>query len=55
MWLFSRAGVGDPQAFALSVLFVALGVVGNLPGALLYVKSGLDPARAATGDQAVRG
>ena len=55
VWLFSRAGVGDPQAFALSVLFVALGVVGNLPGALLYVKSGLDPARAATGDQAVRG
>ncbi len=54
VWLL-RAGVGAPQAFALSVLFVALGVVGNLPGALLYVKSGLDPARAASGDQAVRG
>jgi hypothetical protein len=29
--------VSTPSAFALSVLFVALGVVGNLPGAVLYV------------------
>jgi hypothetical protein len=28
-------------AFALSVLFVALGVVGNLPGGLLYASGGL--------------
>ena len=29
---FGPAGVAEPAAFALSVLFVALGVVGNLPG-----------------------
>jgi glycosyltransferase 2 family protein len=36
VWFFGRAGVGAPVAFALSILFVALGVVGNLPGGLLY-------------------
>jgi uncharacterized protein (TIRG00374 family) len=36
VWFFGRAGVAAPPAFALSVLFVALGIVGNLPGALLY-------------------
>lgn len=36
VWFFGRAGVPDAQAFALSVLFLALGVVGNLPGGLLY-------------------
>ncbi len=36
VWFFGRAGVPEPQAFALSVLFVALGIVGNLPGGLLY-------------------
>lgn len=36
VWFFGRAGVAAPQAFALSVLFVALGVIGNLPGGLLY-------------------
>jgi uncharacterized protein (TIRG00374 family) len=41
VWLFARAGVGAAEAFALSVLFVALGVVGNLPGALLYLTGGL--------------
>ena len=35
-WAFGRAGVAEPHAFALSVLFVALGIVGNLPGAALY-------------------
>jgi glycosyltransferase 2 family protein len=35
-WLFGAAGVTAHDAFALSVLFVALGVVGNLPGAILY-------------------
>jgi glycosyltransferase 2 family protein len=34
--LFGRAGVAEGPAFALSVLFLALGVVGNLPGGLLY-------------------
>jgi uncharacterized protein (TIRG00374 family) len=36
VWFFGRAGVPDAQSFALSLLFVALGIVGNLPGGLLY-------------------
>jgi uncharacterized protein (TIRG00374 family) len=36
VWFFARAGVPPPFAFALSVLFVALGIVGNLPGGLLF-------------------
>jgi len=39
VWFFGRAGVASPAAFALSILFVALGVVGNLPGGLLYAFS----------------
>lgn len=35
-WAFGRVGVEYDAAFALSVLFVALGIVGNLPGGLLY-------------------
>jgi uncharacterized protein (TIRG00374 family) len=35
--LFGRAGVGAAAAFALSVLFLALGWVGNLPGGLLVM------------------
>ncbi len=52
VWLFARVGVGAAEAFALSVLFVALGVVGNLPGALLYLTGGLhgpSPRRSAAG------
>jgi uncharacterized protein (TIRG00374 family) len=37
VWFFSRAGVSEATSFALSVLFVALGIVGNLPGAILFV------------------
>lgn len=33
---FGQVGVPSAQAVALSILFVALGIVGNLPGALLY-------------------
>jgi uncharacterized protein (TIRG00374 family) len=47
MWLFSRAGVGGAEAFALSVLFVALGVVGNLPGVALYLTGGMHGNRQA--------
>jgi uncharacterized protein (TIRG00374 family) len=43
---FGTAGVPRPAAFALSILFVALGVVGNLPGGLLWTRSGLTPAAA---------
>jgi uncharacterized protein (TIRG00374 family) len=34
--LFVPAGVPEAQTFALSVLFLALGIVGSLPGGLLY-------------------
>ena len=37
VWFFTRAGVAPAAAFTLSVLFVALGIVGNVPGALLYL------------------
>ena len=36
VWFFGQVGVAAPEAFALSVLFVALGIVGNLPGGVLY-------------------
>jgi hypothetical protein len=36
VWFFARVGISDAQSFALSLLFVALGIVGNLPGGLLY-------------------
>ena len=43
--LFGRAGVPPPEAFALSILFIALGLVGNLPGAILYATTpSLSPA-----------
>jgi uncharacterized protein (TIRG00374 family) len=38
--LFGYAGVAAPQAVALSILFLALGTVGNLPGGLLYIFGG---------------
>ena len=44
--LFGRLGVSSPQAVALSILFVGLGVVGNLPGALLYLTGGIKPPAA---------
>ena len=44
VWFFGRAGIPAPPAFALSVLFVALGVVGNLPGGLLYTLGRTKPA-----------
>lgn len=36
VWAFARAGVPEAPALTLSFLFIALGVIGNLPGALLY-------------------
>ncbi len=36
LWTFGAAGVGRPEALALSILFIALGVIGNLPGGVLY-------------------
>ena len=36
VWCFGALGIPRADAFALSVLFVGLGIVGNLPGGLLY-------------------
>jgi len=47
VWFFARVGVEAAPAFALSILFVALGIVGNLPGGLLYAMKGLAPARGS--------
>jgi hypothetical protein len=48
--MFARAGVAAPASIALSLLFVGLGVVGNLPGGLLYLTgkgaTGLKPRSA---------
>lgn len=35
-WAFVPQGAPAPQVFALSVLFLALGIVGTLPGGILY-------------------
>ena len=40
--MFSRAGVAPADSFALSVLFLALGVIGTLPGGVLYATSPAD-------------
>ena len=37
VWLFGRAGVAAGPAFALSVLFLGIAVIGNLPGAVMYL------------------
>jgi hypothetical protein len=37
VWFFGHAGVAAASAFSLSVLFVGLGIVGNLPGGVLYI------------------
>ena len=37
VWFFARAGVAVASAFSMSVLFVGLGVIGNLPGGVLYL------------------
>ncbi len=44
---FRQVGVASASAVALSILFVALGVVGNLPGALLYMTGVGRPDKAA--------
>jgi hypothetical protein len=37
VWTLAPLGVDATPAFLLSTLFVSLGIVGNLPGAWLYV------------------
>jgi uncharacterized protein (TIRG00374 family) len=40
VFLFSRVGMDPDGAFVLSVLILGLGVVGNLPGGLIYAGEG---------------
>jgi glycosyltransferase 2 family protein len=39
VWLLTPAGVTEPDALALSTLIVLTGIVANLPGAWLYLRS----------------
>ena len=60
VWFFGRVGVPAAAAFALSVLFVALGIVGNLPGGILYAIGRREPAgdaalKPSAGGAATRG
>ena len=48
VWFFARAGVPAAAAFALSVLFIGLGIVGNLPGGILYAFGSEAPTKRAT-------
>lgn len=51
VWFFAHAQMPAHEAFALSVLFVALQIVGNLPGAVLVMTgatSGAAPPRGAS-------
>lgn len=36
VFFFARVGVPDAESFALSVLYLGLGLVGNLPGGLIF-------------------
>ena len=45
VWLFARTGTPAHEAFALSVLFVALQIVGNIPGAVFVILRTFSSAR----------
>ena len=48
-WAFARlfvpAGAPRPEAVALSLLFLALGLVGTLPGGLIYASTPAESRR----------
>ncbi len=46
--LFSRVGMDPDGAFVLSVLILGLGVVGNLPGGLIYAGEGFASTRESS-------
>ena len=45
--LFSRVGMDPDGAFVLSVLILALGIIGNLPGGLIYAWEGFSSSNSA--------
>jgi uncharacterized membrane protein YbhN (UPF0104 family) len=55
VWLLQPAGVPAADAFALSTLIVLTGIVANVPGALLYLRSrgSTPPGSFTSGEQAV--
>ena len=50
--LFSQVGMDRDGAFVLSVLILALGVIGNLPGGLIYAWEGFSAAESQAGESA---
>ena len=48
VWLLKPAGVPEPEALALSTLIVLSGLVANIPGAWLYLRSAPPPSPAET-------
>ena len=44
VWFFGRVGVTAEEAFALSVIFVGLSILGNIHGGILYTIEGLPKA-----------
>jgi uncharacterized protein (TIRG00374 family) len=48
--LFSQVGMDPDGAFVLSVLILALGVIGNLPGGLIYAFEGFSSSESAKSD-----
>lgn len=49
LWFFARVGVSAAAAFALSMLFIGLGIVGNLPGGILYAWGPKERNRSSAG------
>ena len=47
-WLFVPSGASEPVVFALSVLFLALGILGNLPGAFLFLVNRAEASRTSS-------
>jgi glycosyltransferase 2 family protein len=53
--LFSSVGMDRDGAFALSILILGLGVVGNLPGGLIYAWEGFSSVRPPSDGRGVQG
>jgi len=53
--LFSPVGMDPEGAFVLSVLILALGVIGNLPGGLIYAIEGFSSTKSTGEDQGNHG
>ena len=52
--LFGSVGMDPEGAFVLSVLILALGVIGNLPGGFIYAIEGFAASESASGKEDVR-